>query len=305
MAQVQDTVRRGGLSRRAALGAGVAALAAAAVPRPAAASVVSRVATPVSGSVVDLTHTLTPDFPVWPGNEPFSMRPVATIGGGGSVDGGSLGPGSLDTGSLDTGSLGAAIPSSEFAVNELRYWEHTGTHLDAPAHRIASGLTAELLPVADFVAPIVVVDIASTASTDADAVVTIADLDAFERAHGRIPPRSFVAMYSGWEARLQDPAAFVNLDRFGVPHAPGFSAEAVRFLVEQRDIVGIGGDTLSLDHASSRDHGAHVAALGAGKYGIESLANLSAIPPVGATVVVGAPKHVAASGGPCRVLALV
>ncbi len=48
-----------------------------------------------------------------------------------------------------------------------------------------------------------------------------------------------------------------------------------------------------------------MAALGAGKYGIESLANLSALPPAGATVVVGAPKHRGGSGGPCRVLAFV
>ena len=69
--------------------------------------------------------------------------------------------------------------------------------------------------------------------------------------------------------------------------------------------MAIGVDTLSLDAARSRTYGAHVAALGAGKYGIESLANLSALPPAGATVVVGAPKHRGGSGGPCRVLAFV
>ena len=45
--------------------------------------------------------------------------------------------------------------------------------------------------------------------------------------------------------------------------------------------------------------------LGAGRYGIEAMANLAAVPPRGATVVVGAPKHAGGTGGPCRVLALV
>ncbi|WP_043808295.1 cyclase family protein [Rhodococcus triatomae] len=295
MAQVRDTIerdsRRAGMRRRDLFGAaGLAALGALAAPRTAAAAPVSS-----SGTVVDLTHTLTPDFPVWPGNPQFAMRPVATLGGVGSVD----------TGSVDTGSLGPANPASGFAVNELTYWEHTGTHLDAPAHKIAGGATAEVLPVADFVAPVVVVDIAARASSDADTVLTVADLRDWERAHGRIPARALVAMHSGWETRLAVPGGFTNLDAAGVPHAPGFDSDAVDFLVAERDIVGIGVDTLSLDHASSRDHGAHVACLGAGRYGIEALANLGAIPPVGATVVVGAPKHVAATGGPCRVLALL
>lgn len=288
------------MSRRGLLGAvGLAALGTVAAPRAATAAPVA-----ASATVVDLTHTLTPDFPVWPGNEPFSMRTVAAIGEAAT---GSLATGSLATSSLGTGSLGAgsAAPGGGFHVNELTYWEHTGTHLDAPAHRFADGLTAERLPVADLVTPIVVVDIAARADADQDAVLTVADLAAFERAHGRIPPRALVAMYSGWEARLADPDTYVNRDELGVPHSPGFDADAVRFLVAERDIVGIGVDTLSLDHASSRDYGAHVAVLGAGRYGIESLANLSAIPPIGATAVVGAPKHGAASGGPCRVLALV
>ncbi|MFD1815027.1 cyclase family protein [Rhodococcus gannanensis] len=300
MAQVQATIerdsRRSGIRRRDLFGAaGLAALGALAAPRVAAAAPVS-----ISGTVVDLTHTLTPDFPVWPGNPQFAMRPVARIGGIGSVDAGSVG-----SGSVDTGSLGSADPASGFAVNELTYWEHTGTHLDAPAHKIVGGATAEVLPVADFVAPVVVVDIAAKAGADADAVLTVADLQDWESAHGRIPARALVAMYSGWEARLAVPGAFANLDALGVPHAPGFDPDAVDFLVAERDIVGIGVDTLSLDHASSRDHGAHVACLGAGRYGIEALANLDTIPPVGATVVVGAPKHVAATGGPCRVLALL
>lgn len=246
---------------------GLAALATVAVAPPAAAVPAG------SGGVVDLTHTLTPQLPVWPGNPPPAMLPVAWHAVGG------------------------------FAQQALAFWEHTGTHLDAPAHRVPGGATTELLAVRDLVAPLVVVDISAKAD-DADATLTIADIENWQARHGRIPPRAFVAMYSGWERRLADPAAFVNLDAQGTAHAPGFAPEAAEYLVSRCDVVGVGVDTLSLDRASSRDYGAHTAILGAGRYGVEMLANLAAVPPRGATVVVGAPKHAGGTGGPCRVLAL-
>ena len=87
--------------------------------------------------------------------------------------------------------------------------------------------------------------------------------------------------------------------------APGFSEEAARFLVTERDISGVGVDTLSLDAGAAQKFVAHLAILGAAKYGIEMLANLGRVPPSGATVIVGAPKHDGATGGPSRVLALV
>ena len=86
---------------------------------------------------------------------------------------------------------------------------------------------------------------------------------------------------------------------------PGFSEQAARFLVEQRDVSGVGVDTLSLDAGSAQKFVAHLVILGAAKYGVEMLANLDAVPPSGATMIVGAPKHERATGGPGRVLALV
>ncbi|MFB7873885.1 cyclase family protein [Nocardia sp. NPDC056064] len=254
-------------NRRALLGLAGLAAAAAVVPAPAA-------ATPRTGGVVDLTHTLTPRLPVWPGNPPITMVPVAWHASGG------------------------------FGQLALGYWEHTGTHLDAPAHRIPGAATTEALAAADLVAPLVVLDISARAADDADAVATVADIDRWRAAHGEIPERAFVALYSGWEHRLTDPATFLNLDGQGRPHAPGFSGEAAEYLVTQCGIVGAGVDTLSLDCGADPDYGAHTALLGAGCYGVEMLAALGSVPPSGATVVVGAPKHAGGTGGPCRVLAL-
>lgn len=257
-------------SRRGFLGAlGVTALATAAVaaPAPARAAPTSR--------VVDLTHPLHPGLPIWPGNPPFTSVPVAVPENGG------------------------------FAQNMLAYWEHTGTHLDAPVHRAPGGATTDRLLAADLVAPLVVVDISERAESDADAGLTVDDLERWQSAHGRIPPRALVAVYSGWESRLDDPAAFVNLDAAGTPHAPGIDAEAAEYLIAEHDIVGVGVDTLSIDHGRAVDYATHTVVLGAGRYGVEMLAGLATVPPSGATVVVGAPKHVGGTGGPCRVFALV
>lgn len=226
-------------------------------------------------SIVDLTHVLTPQFPLWPGSSPFEMHPVSTITTG-----------------------------NAFYLNELRMEEHTGTHVDAPAHAAEHGITVEQIPASDLIAPIAVVDISARAATDNDALLTRADILDWENQHGRLPARCIVAMNSGWDARAATPDAFTNQDALGIQHTPGFDPDAVDFLVHERDIVAIGSDTLSIDAGRSSTYGAHLGALGAGKYGIEVLANLSRIPASGATVMVGAPTHAGGSGGPARVLAL-
>ena len=161
------------------------------------------------------------------------------------------------------------------------------------------------MPVEKFLAPLAVVSIADRAAKNADALLTVDDLLAWEKRHGRLPGGAFVAMHSGWEARVANAERFLNKDAKGTMHAPGFSEEAARFLVKERDIVGAGVDTLSLDGASAAKFVAHLALLGAGKYGVELLANLGSVPPAGATIIIGGPKHEGASGGPARVYVVV
>jgi kynurenine formamidase len=281
MAKVRTEITR----RRLLGGAGGAGLAAvaAALPRSAAAQAgATPVASPVAGQttltfseVVDLSHTHGPDFPMFPGAQQMQMNVIVTI--------------------ADNG----------FFKNELILDEHTGTHMDAPAHFIEDGLHAAVLPVANFIVPLVVVHVHERAATDPDTQVTVDDLTAWESANGPIPAGALVTMHSGWEAKVGDPASYINVDANDVPHFPGFHPDATAFLVNEREITGIGVDTLSLDFGASQDFGTHVTLLGAGKFGLENLANLATVPSVGATVVVGGPKHVNASGGPTRVLALV
>ena len=171
--------------------------------------------------VYDLTHTFSPKTPVFPAFKPVQIRPKFSI----AKDG--------------------------FFANEITFDEHTGTHLDGPVHFVAGGATADKLPTEKFFAPLAVVSIADRAGKDADALLTVDDLLAWEKRHGRLPAGAFVAMHSGWEARVSNAERFLNKDAKGTMHAPGFSEEAARFLVKERDIVGAGVDTLSLDGASA------------------------------------------------------
>jgi kynurenine formamidase len=257
----------GSFSRRAALVG--AAAAAATVTMPAACA---QAASRRLGTVRDLTHVFRAGFPVYAGDPP-GRRTVAGI--------------------EDTG----------FYVQAWSFAEHMGTHLDAPGHVVPGGRLVPELDPEEMFAPIAVIDISGRAEQNPDAMVELRDLRDYERRHGRIPDRAVVCMYSGWERRVHDPAAYRNPSPDGRLHFPGLGLEAVEWLLEQRGILALGVDTLSLDIGASTDFPVHKRLLGADRYGLENLANLGQIPPRGAEAIVGIVPWEQGSGGPCRVLA--
>ena len=274
---VIDTVRRT-VSRRQLLGAVGAATLGAACGGPPAEAPAGAQPEPQPQAfdrIFDLTHVLTMSMPVYPG----LTRPEMT-----------------QTSSLEENGV---------YNNDLTLGEHTGTHLDAPMHFAEGGLTTDQLPAEKFFAPLAVISIAARASEDPDTAVMIDDILAWEQEHGRLPAGAFVAMLSGWGDRIGDVDAFTNADEAGATHYPGYSGEAAAFLCEERDIVGVGVDTFSLDTGTAEGYVAHRTFLPAGKYGVELMANLDTVPPAGVTVIVGAPKHERGSGGPARVFAVL
>jgi kynurenine formamidase len=76
-------------------------------------------------------------------------------------------------------------------------------------------------------------------------------------------------------------------------------------LIQERRVVGLAVDSLSLDHGPSKDFKTHLTWLPSGRWGIENVANLDRVPAAGATLVVGAAKVKDATGGPARLIALV
>ncbi|HKR51361.1 MAG TPA: cyclase family protein [Pseudonocardiaceae bacterium] len=257
----------GRISRRGALIGAAATAAAVAVPAAPAQAAPRR-----HGAVRDLTHVFRVDFPIY-GGDPPARRTVSTI--------------------EDTG----------FYVQAWSFAEHTGTHLDAPGHVVPGGRLVPELDPEEMFAPLAVVDISRRAEHDPDAMVEVRDLRDYERHHGRIADRAAVCMYSGWERRVHDPAAYRNPDPDGTLHFPGFGLKAVEWLLEKRRIVALGVDTLSLDVGASTTVPVHKRLLGADRYGLENLANLGQIPPRGAEMLVGIVPWEKGSGGPCRVLA--
>lgn len=197
------------------------------------------------------------------------------------------------------------VEANGFYIQRWTFTEHAGTHVDIPAHFVADGTTVDEYPAELLISPAVVIDITAKTDDTDDATLDVSDIEAWESANGTIPAGAIVFLYSGWDQRWSDPEAFRNADAKGVQHYPGFSAEAATFLVEQRDIRGIGVDTLSLDIGASSTFDVHYTILGAGKYGIEGVANLAAIKDRKATVFVGVPRWEKGSGGPARVLAVV
>jgi kynurenine formamidase len=239
--------------------------------------------------VIDLSQTLSPRFPqiVLPPEfdqcAPFRMEEVSRYD--------ARGPG--------------------WYWNNLSFGEHTGTHFDAPVHWITGrdlpANATDTLPPAAFVAPACVIDCSAEAARDADFLLTADHLRAWEGKHGRIPPRVWVLMRTDWSKRT-DPVAYQNFDETG-QHTPGPDADAVRFLVDERDALGFGTETIGTDAGQAAHfrppYPCHTYMHGAGRYGLQCLANLDLLPPVGSVVIAAPLKIQRGSGSPVRALALV
>ena len=239
--------------------------------------------------VVDLTQTLSPEFPqialppemgqCWP----FRIEEVSRYD--------ERGPG--------------------WYWNNFSCGEHTGTHFDAPIHWISGrhlpNNAVDTIPVQHFVAPACVIDCHEQAAADPDYLLTVADIEAFERAHGRSPAGAWVLMRTDW-SRRRDPEAYQNFDETG-QHTPGPSSEAVQFLVERRDVLGFGSEAIGTDAGQGYHlrppYPCHYFMHGAGRYGLQCLCNLDQLPPTGSVLICPPLKIEQGSGSPLRVLALV
>ena len=195
--------------------------------------------------------------------------------------------------------------------NNIACGEHTGTHFDAPVHWITGrdledGATDTVDP-QRFMAQACVIDVSKQCAKDERFLLTPKHILAWEKEHGKIPKGSWVLMRSDWSKRT-DPNLFLNMREDG-PHVPGPNADAVRFLVEERDINGWGVEAVGTDAGQAFSFEppfpAHALMHGANKFGLASLCNLDQLPPAGAILIAAPLKIANGSGSPLRVLALV
>ncbi|BAL24184.1 cyclase family protein [Azoarcus sp. KH32C] len=239
--------------------------------------------------VIDLTQTLSPEFPAlklppdlgqpWP----FRMEEISRYDERGPA----------------------------WYWNNLSMSEHTGTHFDAPVHWISGkdhpDNTVDTIPADRFIAPACVVDCSREAAENPDFLLTIEFLEAWESKHGRIPAGAWVLLRTDWSKRGM-PDAYVNAKEDG-PHTPGPAEGTVRWLIEQRDVIGFGVESINTDAGQSfawpTPYPCHYFMHGNNRYGLQCLTNLDRLPPQGAVILAAPLKIRDGSGSPLRVLALV
>ena len=239
--------------------------------------------------VVDLTMPLSPETPIlplppqWPNTPRFALHEISRYDDRGPA----------------------------WYWNWFETGEHTGTHFDAPIHWVSGkdlpNASVDLIPPERFVGPACVVDVTSEAEQDPDFLLTPDHARAWEAEHGRIPAGSWVLLRTGW-SRRRDPAAYLNVTDEGA-RTPGWTMECSLFLAEERDVLGVGVETVGTDAGQAFRFEPpfcnHFVMHGHGKFGLASLCNLDQLPPTGAVVIAAPLKIVNGSGSPVRVLAFV
>ena len=238
--------------------------------------------------VVDLTHTLDPDFPVIILPPEFGQCARLRMEEISCYD--HRGP--------------------AWKWHNISMSEHTGTHFDAPAHWISGrdlpNASVDEIDAKNFIGPICVIDCSDGANQNDDFELTVDIIKDWEAIHGAIPPNTWVFMRTDWSKRKG--MEYLNMKEDG-PHSPGPTPEAVRFLVEERDIRGFGVETVGTDAGQGSHYippyPAHFYLHGAGKFGLQCLCNLDQLPATGAVLMAAPLKIKNGTGSPLRVLALV
>lgn len=237
--------------------------------------------------VVDLTAPLSPSTPVLQLPAPFantislSLEPVSNF----DADG----PG--------------------WGWNNIHTGEHTGTHVDAPAHWATGrdGHTVDTIPPERLVGPAVVLDFADEVARDADFLLEPAHLESWVSDNGPLPQNSWLIFRTGWSSRNTDADAFLNADDAG-PHTPGVSVAGAEWLAAS-PITGFAVETVGVDAGQAGGmepvFPVHHHLLGADKYGLTQLQNIDELPTTGAVLVVSPLPIVGGTGSPARVLAFV
>jgi len=238
--------------------------------------------------VVDLTQTLSPQTPLLPLPSQWNNTPAFKIWELSRYD--------------DRGPA--------WYWNGFETGEHTGTHFDAPVHWVSgkdlAENTVESIPPKKFVGPACVIDVSAESARNPDHLLTLDGVRAWEKDHGRIPTGAWVLLRTDWSKR-KAPKEYINLQENG-PHTPGLAKETSAFLAQERDVLGVGVETVGTDAGQAATFDPpfpnHYLMHGSGKFGLAGLCNLDQLPPTGAIVIAAPLKIIGGSGSPLRVIAI-
>jgi kynurenine formamidase len=225
---------------------------------------------------VDLTHSFGSDTPVWSGFGQARMNPAAD-------------PKTREP---------YTIPKDGFRATFYEMVGQYGTHVDPPAHFAENGTTMDRIALKQMILPLVVLDDTPYLAKDENHAFSLANLNAWEKAHGRVPKGAFAAlrtdMSKDWDA---------NPERFKRSPFPAWSLAAIKFLVEQRGVAAIGHESMDTDVTDRMESETYI--LQSGHFQIEVLANLDKVPATGALIAVTWPKVKNGLGFPARAFAIL
>ncbi|HVL00932.1 MAG TPA: cyclase family protein [Dongiaceae bacterium] len=225
--------------------------------------------------VIDLSHTITTDIPLWPGDPPVEFENVANI------------------------------EEHGYFLRRFSIGEHSATHMNAPNTFYSDGKSIDGYAPQSLVKPAVVIDVRQKTAQNADYVITVDDIKAWEHQHGRIKRDSVVLFYTGWQERWHSPQQFFNADEQGGLHFPGIGGDASKFLLERRSAAGVGIDTHGVDAGQDTAYATNLQVLAANGIVLECLTRLDQLPPKGTTLVIGLLRLQGGSGSPVSVMAFV
>jgi kynurenine formamidase len=236
-----------------------------------------------AGTIVDLSHPYDAKTVYWPTSEPFAFEKLAD---------------------------GMTPQGYYYAANRFSTSEHGGTHIDAPVHFAQGRHTVDAIPLDQLMGPAIVVDVTAQAAADRDYRVTTADLETWEKSHGRIPDNSIVLLRTGFSRHWPDAAAYLGTaergpDAVAKLHFPGLHPDAAKWLVDNRRIKAVGLDTASIDYGQSALYESHRALMERNIPAFENLTNLDRLPVTGGVVVALPMKIGGGSGGPLRAIGIV
>lgn len=221
---------------------------------------------------VELSHTVSPQTPHWSGFPAMSMPALFTHADG-------------------------------FLVHKFDIVSQYGTHVDAPVHFVPGRRTLDKIPAEEMILPLCVIDVSRAVEKNEDYAITISDILAWEAKYGTIPEHSFVALQTNWSKRDD----LDNLDADGNKHYPGWSIEALEYLVEKRNIAAIGHETSDTDPpviSSVKGYIGETYILDKNRYQIELLQNLSEVPATGSIIICGFPRVLGGAGFTARCIAI-
>lgn len=226
-------------------------------------------------SVVELSRVIHPGIPRWPGDPPVEFHEVARLEGDG------------------------------YFLRRFSMGEHSGTHMNAPNAFSPRGAGIDGYPAESLVVPAVVIDVRDRTAADPDYALDQAAVLSWERRYSIVPAGSVVLLSTGWQAKWDDPQAYLGISGSGGRHFPGFGYDAARFLLKERSIAGMGIDTHGLEPGQDESFTVNKLVLERPRIALENLANLELLPATGVTLVIGVPRLKGGSGAPVSVLAFI